>query len=155
MFLSLYISVVLGVFMVKIDEYDFPDDLYYTSDHLWIKVEGDKFRVGLNDFGAKAAGKILIVRFKPTNSKIEAKRPFGTIESAKWVSGLTLPFTCTIIEVNEALRRKPSLINDDPYNQGWMIVVKPENIDTALKTLYHGESLISWATEDIKKRLKK
>jgi|YelNatPaOPRAMG01_1025707.scaffolds.fasta_scaffold170170_1 glycine cleavage system H protein len=141
--------------MVKIDEYDFPDDLYYTSDHLWIRVEDDKFRVGLNDFGAKAAGKILIVRLKPTNSRIEAKKPFGTIESAKWVSGLTLPFTCTITEVNEALKKKPSLINEDPYNQGWMIVVKPEDVNAALKTLYHGESLIHWAVEDIKKRLKK
>ena len=141
--------------MVKIDKFELPDDLYYNDDHIWVKIEGGKARMGLNDFGQHIAGKILFARTRPEGKDVQAGKSFVSIETGKWVGSLKSPLTGVILQVNPALKAKPSLINESPYNEGWLVVVQPSNLEAELKTLHHSpEDIKSWMEKEIKEKLK-
>lgn len=103
---------------------NFPDNLRYTKDHEWIKLEGDIATVGITDFAQRELGDIVYVEIETTGKALEAEAVFGTVEAVKTVSDLFLPVAGTITEVNPALTNSPELVNTDPYGEGWMVKMK-------------------------------
>ena len=104
-----------------------PDHLKYTKDHEWIKVEGDFALVGITDFAQSELGDIVYVEIETLDEKLEAEEVFGTVEAVKTVSDLFMPLEGTVVEVNKALEATPELVNEIPYESGWMIKIKFEN----------------------------
>jgi glycine cleavage system H protein len=137
--------------MVKIEGNDFPDDLYYHREHMWVKVEGDKARVGYNDWAQEAAGKLLNLNTRKVGRSVKAGKTLGTIESGKWVGPLKSPLSGEIVEINEAARSNPEIINKDPYGEGWVAVITPSDLESDLGALIKGEDgaeLESWLTSE-------
>ena len=100
-----------------------PENLYYTSDHEWIKVEGNTGIVGVTDFAQHQLGDIVFVDVTSVGETLAEGDTFGTIEAVKTVSDLFLPIDAEVTEFNEALNDEPELINKDPYNAGWIVKV--------------------------------
>jgi glycine cleavage system H protein len=137
--------------MVKIEGNDFPEDLYFHRDHMWVKVEGDKVRVGYNDWAQEAAGKLLNLNTKKVGRSVKSGKTLGTVESGKWVGPLKSPVSGEITEVNEEARKEPSLINDDPYGTGWVAIIAPSDLEAELDSLIpgsDGSELESWLAEE-------
>ena len=101
-----------------------PTDLRYTADHEWIKLEGNVATVGVTDYAQGELGDIVFVEVETEGEELDAEEVFGTIEAVKTVSDLFLPVAGEILEFNSALEDDPSLINNDPYGDGWIIKVK-------------------------------
>jgi glycine cleavage system H protein len=104
-----------------------PDDLQYTKDHEWVRVEGDSLRVGVTDFAQDALGDIVFVTLPEAGSHLTAGEACGEIESTKSVSDVYAPVTGTVVERNEALDASPELVNSDPYGDGWMLAIRPDD----------------------------
>jgi len=137
--------------MVKIEGNDFPEDLYYHRGHMWVKVEGDRVRVGYNDWAQEAAGKLLNLNTKKVGRSVKSGKTLGTVESGKWVGPLKSPVSGEIAEVNEEARKEPSIINDDPYGSGWVAVIDPSDLDAELGELIKGSEgaeLESWLADE-------
>jgi glycine cleavage system H protein len=100
-----------------------PENLYYTNDHEWIKVEGTTGTVGITDFAQHQLGDIVFVDVASVGETLEEGETFGTIEAVKTVSDLFMPVNAEVIEFNDALNNEPELINKDPYNAGWIVKV--------------------------------
>lgn len=113
--------------MKEIDELNLPDDVRYAEDHEWIRSEGDKVRIGINDYAQDQLGDIVFVELPQSGDTFEKGEEFGTVESVKAVSELYMPIGGEILSVNTALEESPDLVNQSPYNDGWMIEVKPSN----------------------------
>ena len=103
---------------------DFPEDLQYTKDHEWVKMEGDTATVGITDFAQNELGEIVFVEIETEGEELDAEEVFGTVEAVKTVSDLFMPLAGEVTEVNEELESNPELVNDDPYGKGWMIKIK-------------------------------
>lgn len=101
-----------------------PDNLKYTKDHEWIKIEDDIATVGITDFAQSELGDIVYVEIETEGEDVEQGAIFGTVEAVKTVSDLFMPLTGNISEVNEELEANPEFVNDDPYGKGWMIKIK-------------------------------
>lgn len=113
--------------MKEIDELNLPDDVRYAEDHEWIRSEGDKVRIGISDYAQDQLGDIVFVELPQSGDTFEKGEEFGTVESVKAVSELYIPIGGEILSVNTALEESPDLVNQSPYNDGWMIEVKPSN----------------------------
>jgi glycine cleavage system H protein len=100
---------------------NFPQDLRYTKDHEWVKLEGTTATVGITEFAQGELGDIVYVDIDSAGKNLNAEEIFGTVEAVKTVSDLFLPLAGTISEVNPLLANQPELVNSDPYGQGWMI----------------------------------
>ncbi|MCW3112260.1 MAG: gcvH [Segetibacter sp.] len=100
---------------------NFPENLRYTKDHEWIKLEGTTATVGITEFAQSELGDIVYVDIDSAGKTLNAEDIFGTVEAVKTVSDLFLPLTGTIDQVNPALANQPELVNSDPYGDGWMI----------------------------------
>lgn len=107
---------------------NFPDNLRYTKDHEWIKLEGNVATVGITEFAQSELGDIVYVDIESAGKTLKAEEIFGTVEAVKTVSDLFLPLSGTIIEINPALANQPELINSDPYGDGWMIKLTVSSI---------------------------
>jgi len=105
----------------------FPQDLKYTKDHEWIKIDGDTGIVGITDFAQNELGDIIYVDLKAVGSSFKQNEIFGTVEAVKTVSDLFIPVSGTILEINESLAADASVVNNDPYGKGWMVKVKLSN----------------------------
>ena len=103
---------------------DFPKNLKYTKDHEWVKIEGDIATIGITEFAQKELGDIVFVEVETLGESLEEGDVFGTVEAVKTVSDLFMPLSGEVLEVNEALEASPELVNDDPYEAGWMIKIK-------------------------------
>ena len=99
------------------------NNLKYTKDHEWIRVEGEVAYVGITDFAQSELGEIVFVENEKEGETIDANEVFGSIEAVKTVSDLCMPVTGEILEVNAALEDAPELVNNDPYGEGWMIKI--------------------------------
>lgn len=104
-----------------------PANLKYTSDHEWIRVEGNEAYVGITDFAQSELGEIVFVEVETVGETIEANAVFGSVEAVKTVSDLNLPVTGEILEFNEELEDHPELVNEDPYGKGWMVKISVNN----------------------------
>lgn len=114
---------------------NFPANLRYTKDHEWIKLEGNVATIGITDYAQRELGDIVYVEVETIGKTLEAGAVFGTVEAVKTVSDLFLPVSGTINELNPALAGSPELVNNDPYDKGWMIkmtVKNPGDVNTLL-----------------------
>ena len=105
----------------------FPDNLRYTKDHEWVKLDGDVATIGVTDFAQGELGDIVYVEIETKGKALTAETVFGTVEAVKTVSDLFLPVSGTITEVNPALETQPELVNTDPYGEGWMVKMTVDN----------------------------
>jgi glycine cleavage system H protein len=135
---------------MKIEEYDMPDDLYYHPEHAWVKKEGDVVIVGLNDFAQKMAGVIKRVQTLEEDDEVQKDKPCGTISSGKWTGKLYSPVSGEIVEVNEDVEDEPKLINDSPYDEGWIFKVKLSD-ESELDSLIKGPAVEPWLKGEIEK----
>ncbi|WP_207512152.1 glycine cleavage system protein GcvH [Longitalea luteola] len=108
---------------------NFPDNLRYTKDHEWIKLEGNIATIGITDFAQRELGDIVYVEIETVGKTLMAEAVFGTVEAVKTVSDLYLPVAGTINEVNPALADSPEVVNTDPYGEGWMVKMTVNNPD--------------------------
>lgn len=106
---------------------NFPDNLRYTKDHEWIRIEGEEAIIGITDFAQHELGDIVYVEIETVGKKLSAGEIFGTVEAVKTVSDLYLPVNGTITEVNPQLNSNPEFVNSDPYGEGWMVKMRIEN----------------------------
>ena len=114
---------------------NFPENLKYSKDHEWIKVEGDTALVGITEFAQSELGEIVYVDVTSDGETIEQNGVFGSVEAVKTVSDLLMPVSGEVLEVNAELEEKPELINEDPYGKGWIIkiaVSDASELDTLL-----------------------
>jgi glycine cleavage system H protein len=105
----------------------YPDDLRYSEEHTWLKAEGKRGRVGITDYAQNQLTDILFVELPEPGAPLRHMEPFGIVESAKSTNDLFSPVSGVVVEVNEALIKKPGTINKDPYGDGWIIVVDMSN----------------------------
>jgi glycine cleavage system H protein len=105
-----------------------PENLKYTEEHEWVKKEGDTLVIGITDYAQGELGDIVFVELPMQDDNFEKSDSFGTVEAVKTVSDLYMPISGAIVKVNEGLEDNPELINTDPYGDGWIIKIKPENI---------------------------
>ncbi len=103
---------------------NFPENLKYTKDHEWIKVEGENALVGITDFAQKELGDIVFVEVETLNETLDKEETFGTIEAVKTVSDLFMPIAGEVLEFNAELDNHPEIINSDPYDKGWIVKIK-------------------------------
>ncbi len=101
-----------------------PENLFYTDDHEWVKVDGDIATVGITDFAQKELGDIVFVEVETVDEDLDKGESFGTIEAVKTVSDLFMPLTGTVVEFNENLESDPEVINKDAYGEGWIVKIK-------------------------------
>jgi len=106
---------------------DIPDELYYTEDHEWIRLEDGTATVGITDFAQSELGDIVFVEVEPEGTALDQSDVFGTVEAVKTVSELYMPVSGTITAVNDALDTAPETVNDDPYGDGWMVEIEVED----------------------------
>lgn len=104
-----------------------PTNLRYTSDHEWIRVEGNEAFVGITDYAQSELGEIVFVDVNTVGETVEKGETFGSVEAVKTVSDLNIPVTGEVLEFNEDLNDQPELVNNDPYGEGWMIKIVVKN----------------------------
>lgn len=113
--------------MKEIEDLNLPENLRYAEDHEWAMPVGDIFRVGISDFAQEQLGDIVFVELPRVGDSFERKQQFGTVESVKAVAELYLPLGGEIISVNTDLENSPELVNQDPYEKGWMVEIRSGN----------------------------
>ena len=106
-----------------------PQELRYTKEHEWARLEGDVVYVGITDYAQGELGEIVFVDVDTEGDSLEAEEVFGSIEAVKTVSDLMLPIEGEILELNPELEEAPELVNSDPYGKGWIVKVKPANAE--------------------------
>ena len=138
--------------MAELKGYDFPDDLYYHEEHSWARLDDDGIvTVGMNDFFQQAAGDITYVDLPFEGDEVEAGEVCGKVQSSKWIGKLVAPVSGEIVEINSDLDADATLINSDPYGEGWIIKLEPSNLEDDLDTLMQGDAVEPWLEEEIKK----
>ncbi len=123
---------------------NFPENIRYTSEHEWIRVEGNEAFVGITDYAQSELGEIVFVDVDTIGEQIGQGEVFGSIEAVKTVSDLNMPVSGEVLEFNEALNDQPELVNNDPYGEGWMIkisIADPAELDTLMDAAAYQASL--------------
>ena len=115
-----------------------PNDLKYTKEHEWVRIDGDIITVGITDHAQSELGDIIFIEFPELNQLISKDEPFGTIEAVKTVADLFGPVTGKVLEINEALEDNPDLVNSDVYGEGWIVKITCTN-DSELDDLLDSE----------------
>ncbi|EEK16996.1 glycine cleavage system H protein [Porphyromonas uenonis 60-3] len=123
---------------------NFPNELKYTADHEWVRINGNEAVIGITDFAQSELGEIVYVDVDTEGEKIERNEVFGSIEAVKTVSDLMMPMTGEVLEVNEELEDAPELVNEDPYGKGWIIkvaITNPAEADELLDAASYQEKI--------------
>ena len=140
--------------MAEIKGYNMPDELYYHEEHSWARVEGTKVTVGMTDMFQKEAGDIVFVDLPEEEDDVSQGETCGKIQSRKWIGKLVAPVSGEIAEINEELEEDTSLINSDPYGDGWILVIEAEdeeNLQSELGNLIHGDAVPVFVDQEIAK----
>lgn len=140
--------------MTQIGKYWLETELYHApfdQAHTWAKLEPDNLvRVGFDDFGQQQAGELLFIRLLPVGQEVKQGEFFGTVETGKWVGQLFSPVSGKIMQTNEEIVEKPKLVNEDPYEEGWMVIIAPTNLEEDLTRLVKGDEAINWLKKEIR-----
>ncbi|MGC4038319.1 MAG: glycine cleavage system protein GcvH [Chitinophagaceae bacterium] len=107
----------------------FPEELRYSKDHIWVKTENDLATLGITFFAQLELGEVAFVQIKSPKKHFQQGKVFGTIEALKTVTDIFMPVAACIVEINQFLVNDPGLVNKDPYKNGWLIKIKPDNIN--------------------------
>lgn len=121
---------------------DYPKDLKYTNDHEWVRIDGDVAIIGITSFAANQLGDVVMVELPEEGDKVTKGESFGTVESVKAVSDLYAPLSGTVSRVNTPLNDSPEYVNDDPFDEGWMIEIElsdPEEIEELMDAAAYAE----------------
>jgi len=130
--------------MVKVENFEVPEGLYYSNDFSWVKVEGDKVRMGITDYAQKQLREIVYAELPEAGTEVKQNEPYGTLESVKAVSDLVAAVSGTVEEVNAEAQSQPELLNEDPYVKGWLVIVKPTNLQAELANLMDFDKAVEW-----------
>ncbi len=117
-----------------------PDGLYYTKEHEWVRLEGDKCRVGVTDYAQNSLHEIVYVELPKVGVKVVQMQSLGTVESVKAVADVYSPIAGEVLEVNNALSDAPELVNKTPYSEGWITVIRPADMKKDIGTLMSPQS---------------
>ena len=139
---------------MEIEGYNLPDDLYYHKEHFWAKVEGNVVTVGTTDFAQKLAGQVVYIELPPAGKAVEQGKPCGSMESGKWVGRIYSPVSGKVEAANQDLEDTPELVNESPYEKGWMFKVNAANLQEELKNLMQGAPLVDFIKSEME-RVKK
>ena len=123
---------------------EYPEDLYYSQEHTWVRVSGNRGTVGITNFAQQEMGEILYSDLPHEGSQIELGDIFGTLESSKTVAELFSPVSGEVISINKDLEEEPSLVNDDPYGKGWLMVLElddPAELQDLCNSVEYEDSL--------------
>lgn len=123
-----------------VSELKFPENLRYAKDHEWTRVEGDKVVIGLDDYAQDQLGDIVFVEMPAVGDTFQKGEVFATVESVKAVSECYCPVSGEIVAVNEGLEDDPELVNKDCFGEGWIVEIKPSNLDAELEMLMDSEA---------------
>ncbi|MEN6350075.1 MAG: glycine cleavage system protein H [Syntrophomonas sp.] len=137
--------------MAKIDKYEMPDELYYTTDHAWVQVEGNRIKIGITDFMQQLAGEITFIRVPRAGKDLEAGKNLASMQSGKWAGKIAVPVNGKVVDVNKGLSAAPQPLNDDPYGQGWIAVMEPANMADIEANLLKGDRAVQFLKEEIAK----
>jgi glycine cleavage system H protein len=108
---------------------DYPEDIIYSCEHIWLRVDGNMATIGITDYAQEKLGDILSVEFIETDTYVERDETFGSIESVKEVVDLISPVSGTVVIINEDIVEDVSIVNRDPYDTGWLVVIEMDNLD--------------------------
>jgi glycine cleavage system H protein len=125
----------------KGDELGYPDDVRYTAEHEWARSEGGLVTIGITGYATEQLGDIVFVELPEPGRHLEAMKPFGVVEAVKTVSDLFAPVAGKVVEVNGALADNPALVNQEPYGEGWMIRVRPDDSGSVDKLMSSSDYL--------------
>lgn len=125
---------------MKIDKYDFPDDLRYDSTHNWARIEGAEVVQGMTAFGAKLAGEIIYVEPVALGRRVKQGQPLLSVESGKWVGRINATVGGEVVAFNNDLEWHAEAVNKDPYGKGWMVRLKPDDLDGDLGRLRQADN---------------
>lgn len=134
--------------MAKVGKYDLPDDLYHHKGHMWARLEGDILVVGLNDFAQQLAGEVSFVELPMEGDEVKQDEVVGTIETGKWVQKVCAPASGTITQANAELEDEATLINTDPYGDGWIFKMTISD-KSEIGQLMQGEAAVEWLKREI------
>ncbi|MEK7823558.1 MAG: glycine cleavage system protein GcvH [Candidatus Eisenbacteria bacterium] len=115
----------------------YPDDVRYTTEHEWARLEGGLVTVGITGYATDQLGDVVFVELPEVGKRLEAMKAFGVVEAVKTVSDLNAPIAGEVVAVNEALADNPALVNQAPFGEGWMIRLKPDNAEDVKKLMNH------------------
>jgi len=133
--------VAEDIYQIKVDKWTFrvPKELLYNENDCWAKIEGDTAKVGITDFLQSMASDVIFVEFKEVGSEVEQFDEIASFESVKTVLDLISPVSGTIAKVNEKLSKKPDLVNQDPYGEGWFAIIKLKSFESDKENLLNAE----------------
>jgi glycine cleavage system H protein len=137
---------------MKAEDSEVPEELYYTKEHEWLKIENDKCRVGITDYAQKSLHEVVYVDLPNVGKALTQNAVFGTVESVKAVSELYSPVSGEIVQRNEELVNSPELVNKQPYGTGWIVLVKPSRLQDELKALLNAQGYAEFLQEVAKKK---
>ena len=137
---------------MRFDDFEIPDDLRFTKEHEWVRVESDRCKVGVTDYAQKTLHEVVYVDLPQVGKLLKQSESFGTVESVKAVSELYSPVSGEIAERNEKLVQSPELVNQEPYGAGWIVIVKASRLEADTKALLTAESYASYLKELTKKK---
>jgi glycine cleavage system H protein len=138
--------------MVKVGDFNIPDELMYTKDHEYARIEDDLVKVGISDYAQKSLRDVVYVELPKKGSEVTQGSEFGSIESVKAVSELYAPVSGVVEEVNSELENSPEKVNEDPYGEGWIIAIKASNIDSDKAKLLNSKAYAKLVKESSEKK---
>jgi len=134
---------------MEINGYILPDELYYTQDHAWVRVEGDKIRVGITDVMQRLAGDISFIRIPRVGKTFAEGKTLAAIQSGKWAGRIATPMVATVLEANATLVSDAGLLNRSPYGDGWIALMEPADLAAGLQALMFGSSVEPWLLKEL------
>ena len=132
------------------NDYEVPEGLYYTKEHEWVRVEGNNCRIGVSDYAQKSLHEVVFVDLPKIGAKIVRSQSLGSVESVKAVADVFAPISGEVTEVNAKLADTPELVNQQPYGDGWIAVIKPSNLAAELKNLLDAKSYADFLRTQVK-----
>jgi len=135
---------------LKVNDYEVPEELYYTKEHEWVKVEGKVCRIGVTDYAQRSLHEIVFVDLPKVGAKVNQSQSLGSVESVKAVADVFAPISGEVQETNAKLADAPELVNQQPYGDGWIVVIKPFNLEAELKDLLDARAYADFLKTQVK-----
>jgi len=137
--------------MAIVESYEVPEDLYYTRDHAWVRIEGNQIRIGVTDFMQKMAGEITFIRLPRAGKDLDIDKTLFTLQSGKWSGKVMVPVAGKVVDANKDLAAVQKSMNDEPYGKGWVALMEPQNMGDIASLLLFGDAAIAFLKDEIKR----